>query len=114
MKKVVKAVYVHNFCEQIEFEGSELGNPDVMQVGRGQVWQMRVKVGSVFDTETGEWEGLREDQEGVTGSGQSQFGEQWNPVPPVDPQVLKAAADAQQRLEDERKENAAKFILPKE
>lgn len=105
--KVVKAIWTFNFCEQIEFEGSTDKKPDVMQVGRGQVFQMRVQVGSTFNPETGEWDNLMEirteepAQEGA-------FGQAWNPVPPVDPDVVKAHEDAKAKLEAERAEAEAK------
>lgn len=101
--KKVKAIWVHNFCEQIEFEGSSNKKPDVMQVGKGQTFQMRVQVGSTFDEESGTWGNLLEflapeEEE------QSNFGQSWNPVPPIDPQVLAAQEEAAKKLEADRAE----------
>ena len=65
-KKVVMAVHYLNFCEQVEFEGSNREKADVMQLAKGQVFAKRIKVGSVFDDETGEWSELLEDLVGVS------------------------------------------------
>lgn len=116
MKKKVIAIHKVNFCEIVEFEGSCHEKPDVMQIGKGQSFQMRLQVGSELDTETGEWSGLVEfvQQEPVK---EGAFAQAWNPVPPVDPQVLEAEAKAKELLEKERAEAEAKvaekgFIVP--
>lgn len=101
-KKVVMAIHYLNFCEQVEFEGSNREKADVMQLAKGQVFAKRIKVGSVFDDETGEWSGLLEDLVGVAEQKDAGFAAAWNPVPPVDEQVVKAQEELDKKLEAER------------
>lgn len=118
--KTVMAIHQLNFCEIVEFEGSTDKKPDVLQIGKGQSFQLRLKVGSTLDEKTGEWDNLVETLQVPEGEGN--FGQAWNPVPPVDDQVLKAKAEAEAKLEAERKaaeekalaegEKKEGFVLP--
>lgn len=103
MSKVKKVMAIHrlNFCEIVEFEGSTDKKPDVLQIGKGQALQLRLQVGSTLDEKTGEWGNLLETLE-PQADGQSGFSQGWDPVPPVDEQVLKAEAEAKAKLEAER------------
>jgi hypothetical protein len=119
-KKVVKEIFLLNFCEIVEFEGSTDEKPDVLQLPRGQSVTMCLQVGSEFDEETGTWSGLKESWDESAEVKGGNFEKAWDPVPPVDPQVLAAKAKADAELEAQRTEAEAKakaedkkeFILP--
>lgn len=114
MSKVKKVMAIHqlNFCEIVEFEGSTDKKPDVLQIGKGQSFQLRLQVGSTLDEKTGEWGNLVETLQ--VSEGEGNFGQAWNPVPPVDDQVLKAKAEAEAKLEAERKAAEEKALLEAE